>query len=235
MAYTGWSSFGVDIGVPRAGLSWTRVDENTWPHGRSDHPTCARCANDLAGLAACITTDIAEGREVYLGFEAPMWIPAGTGGTSAHFGPRFPWEGNQYRWYQQAGATTSVVALAVGLELMASLQGTKLGVIAGGRPQPGDAPLLGFEAFVAGPMKLPTDAGFHPLDRKRKRVKPTAHRWDAFCVALAGAAHMKRVPSSLFGRTVTAAPSGPSAFSWWAQLGAPRAPCDVVAFVTTAP
>ena len=97
----------VDIGSPRAGLAWARLqsDVDAMPTGGSN----------LSRLATRIACDISAGASVAIGFEAPGFIPVPT--DVAMLGKARTGEvreGTSRPWSHGAGAYVTTMAIQIG-------------------------------------------------------------------------------------------------------------------------
>lgn len=141
------------------------------------------CGRSIETLAELIAKDLHAERLVALGFEAPMWLPL----EYQHrprlnlFRARFPVE-QGFEWYLQSGAAATMKSIALGTMLREHIKKA-----ASRPPQFSTAPsdttpggLVLFEAFVAGPYKVPGGDA----------ARDAPNEWDALTAALAwGATH----------------------------------------------
>jgi hypothetical protein len=105
----------VDIGSPRAGLAWARLQDEVGaiPTGGAE----------LAHLATCIARDISAGASVAIGFEAPGFIPVPT--EAAMLGRARTGEvreGVSRPWSYGAGAYVTTMAIQIGAWLLRNVR-----------------------------------------------------------------------------------------------------------------
>ena len=138
-----------------------------------------RCGRSLPLLAESLTGDLEEGRQVALGFEAPMWLPLAFNEAPSLtlFSPRFSAEAT-HRWYLQSGAAATVKSISLGIPLLEMVRSRLpdrefLWTTAVAEERENSVTL--FEAFVAGDYKV---QGFDV-------AKNAPDEWDAFLAALA--------------------------------------------------
>lgn len=144
--------YAVDIGSPKKGLAWARLVDGDGGEVRS--------GTDLVVLADKLTHDIADGRDVALGFEAPMFLPVSEDPqnlTRARDGEA-PKGGQSRPWSVGAGAYAATVAVPIAAWVLRQVRGESDAPPARLIMDPtrwpetsGSAPiLLLWEAFVSG-------------------------------------------------------------------------------------
>ena len=159
--------YGVDIGVyhvthqgePKSSttFAWCRLanlEESSTERSQK--------GKSLAELAENIRSDLDSQRRIALGFEAPMWLPAGRVETLVEhpvFEPRFGAEKQPYLWYAQAGAAASIKALVLGSMLFEEIGPERLTKtttqIETWRE---DSGILLYEGFVVGERRHATES-----------------------------------------------------------------------------
>ena len=147
----------------------------------------ALCGRHIGVLANHISSDIAAGNAVALGFEAPMWFPL-TLDADSHklFYPRFPVE-RGHEWYIQAGAAATVKAISLGILLFRLISKETTITQISRNPHcwtTSPSSLTLFEAFVAGGDEKKNDY-FYKLRRPDLIGKNAKDEWDAFTAAVA--------------------------------------------------
>jgi hypothetical protein len=180
------------------------------------------CGRSIPRLAESIARDLADGRWVALGFEAPMWIPLsfGEGPNLQLFSPRFPAEA-EHAWYLQSGAAATVKSISLGVPLLELVRdrtrGTELRFTTTPEERKENTIVL-FEAFVAGNYKIPDFSG----------AKDAPNEWDAFLAALAwGNLHADfAVPNDVESATLHRADSRPEpSVSIWETIAGTSPVC----------
>lgn len=207
MTHSSDAIYALDIGVYNVGVegqvlatstaAWCRVGvgtpefgslrySGTPDHGeiRSGETSSWRCGRNMEHLAEAIAADLHNGARVALGFEAPMWLPLGREHRPNFelFAPRFAKE-KGHAWYLQAGAAATSKAIGLGVMVFSTLlnQCSGLACATNCAEWQGKTLML-FEAFVAGPYKIPPPAS----------LRDAPNEWDALVAALAwGASHAR--------------------------------------------
>lgn len=144
-----------------AAIDVGRVANVGWWHHQGRQGVGGHDLDELCGL---LSSDLAKGEQVALGFEAPLWVPLAK--TVADLGKQRPGEGNR-SW----GASAGAAVLACGLQQSTYV----LTEIARASPRAtatidavgwhdGDAQLLIWEAFVSGLAKDPHAEDPHVAD-----------------------------------------------------------------------
>ena len=156
----------VDVGAPK-NIGWWRED--------GDEP--GRGGTSLDELAALLSEDLAAGRSVALGFEAPMFIPRPVSAdrlNKARVGEgSSPWSGGAGTAVLASGMQQAVYVLSALAANAKHLPHVGFDVEALASPS---ASLIVWEAFVAGRAKNPSADNPH-VDDARVAVAEFQRRW----------------------------------------------------------
>jgi hypothetical protein len=204
------ASYGLDIGKYTLGVhaqvcasktttAWARLTSGIASF--DELPAVGTKGTSITELARCINADLASGRSVALGLEAPMWFPiARRHKESLHlFKGRFPEEDECTRqWYLNGGTAATLKALSLGIMLLSLVRDDNPGIRLTTQPNCiAQNTLVLFEAFVTADFKL--------SEYRSRGI--TEHEWDAFLASLAWGALRKsfRVPAGIARRVLHAA------------------------------
>ncbi len=156
----------IDVGAPK-NIGWWRQD--------GDEP--GRGGTSLDQLAALLAEDLAAGRSVALGFEAPMFIPRPPTAdrlNKARIGEgNLPWSGGAGTAVLASGIQQMVYVLSALAASGNELPHVGVDVEALAGPTPG---LVLWEAFVSGSAKNPLAENPH-VDDARVAVAEFRSRW----------------------------------------------------------
>lgn len=237
--------YGVDIGVdaafawarllarPVARMQGHRMLKPKLQRARRPDPVVPALVHEgmstgLPGLCDWISFDLAEGRGIVLGFEAPMWSAGPVGMAPPVLQGRFhyEWSGgvqgtrSHYCWTMPVAAQQTVKALAIGRALCAALAGRsgRACRFTCARTQPPQSQEIAlFEGYFTGETGLLRPMASTPKSARawlasngdpspmsvwppRGRAgRSDRNRWDAYATAIAGYLFVNQITGPLVG------------------------------------